>query len=478
MKATTPNPPRVVSRTNEYQRISFARMDPKRNATSIVLQDVPDAADRVEQLLLEPVVDLAAKVIDVHVDHVGAGVKVVIPDMFGENRPGEDPAGVPHEVFEQRILLPGQLDRGVSALRLVRNRVELKVGDLQDGRLVRASPPEESSDACNELGEGEGLREIIVRTGIEASDSVFDGILGREHQDRSLDIHSPQLPQERDPVLLRKKNIEDHEVVSPRSGHQLPLHAVVSDVDGKMLFLEALLEEFCDFLFVFYYENFHSTALFADNIRRYCLPDVKRKLNHFNVTSKSACLRVLGSDFPDFRADHTCGFGCCRHFVYSPANRRIMRISATAVIIAFLCSGCLQQIAVSSLEGIMDTGFEVLNEEQDLDLADKSIASNLKLLDTILRKDPDNSRTLLLACIGYSSYALGFVEDDSADRARLFYDRAKSYGMKILAKRDKFARAVDRSPGEFQSGVVSLSRDDVPAMFWTAVAWGGSIGRS
>src|SRR5260221_11081196 len=129
MKAITPKPPSVVSRTNEYQRISFARMDPKRNATSIVLQDVADAADRVEQLLLEPVVDLAAQVIDVHVDHVGAGVKVVIPDMFGKNRPGEDAAGVPHEVFEKRILLPRQLDRGLPALRLVRNRVELKIAD-------------------------------------------------------------------------------------------------------------------------------------------------------------------------------------------------------------------------------------------------------------------------------------------------------------------------------------------------------------
>ncbi len=152
-----------------------------------------------------------------------------------------------------------------------------------------------------------------------------------------------------------------------------------------------------------------------------------------------------------------------------------MRISAAAVIIAVVVSGCFQQIAVSSLGGIMDTGFEVLNEEQDLDLAEKSIASNLKLLETILRQDPDNPRTLLLASIGYSSYALGFVEDDSAERARLFYDRAKSYGMKILLRRDKFARGAGRSPGEFEAGLAALKRDDVPAMFWTAVAWGSSI---
>jgi hypothetical protein len=128
---------------------------------------------------------------------------------------------------------------------------------------------------------------------------------------------------------------------------------------------------------------------------------------------------------------------------------------AAILVLAVVFSGCLQQIAVSSLGGIMDTGFEVLNEEQDLDIADKSIASNLKLLETILRKDPDNSHYCFLASQGYASYALGFVEDESPERAKLFYLRGKAYGMKILEKNEKFRNAEGKDLQEFRSALAS-----------------------
>src|SRR5207302_9857182 len=152
--------------------------------------------------------------------------------------------------------------------------------------------------------------------------------------------------------------------------------------------------------------------------------------------------------------------------LYIPAILALMKISCVAVILALALSGCFQQIAVSSLGGIMDTGFEVLNEEQDLGLAEKSIASNLKLIETILRQDPDNPRYLLLASIGYTSYALGFVEDDSTPRARLFYLRARDYGMRILKRHRQFQAHAERGIEEFTKGFAGLSKEDVPAAFW------------
>ena len=141
----------------------------------------------------------------------------------------------------------------------------------------------------------------------------------------------------------------------------------------------------------------------------------------------------------------------------------------------FVFSGCLQTIAVKSLGGIMDNGFEVLNEEQDLGIAEISIASNLKLLESILKSDPDNQHYLLLASLGYSSYALGFVEDDSTERASFFYLRAKEYGMKILTSNKKFADAKDKGVEEFRDALNSFFKEDVPSVFWTATGWGSYI---
>jgi len=149
-----------------------------------------------------------------------------------------------------------------------------------------------------------------------------------------------------------------------------------------------------------------------------------------------------------------------------------------AVTLTVPLSGCLQQIAVSSLGGIMENGFTVLNEEQDLTIAEQSASSNLKLLEAVLQSDPDNERYLLLASEGYSSYALAFAEDESADRARLFYLRGKSYGMRILTHHKEFADAVSRGEEEFAGALQTFSRSDVPAVFWTAVGWGSAIGLS
>lgn len=148
-----------------------------------------------------------------------------------------------------------------------------------------------------------------------------------------------------------------------------------------------------------------------------------------------------------------------------------MKITALLILVVLLAGGCFQQIALNSIGSILDTGFDVINREQDLDLAEKSIASDLKLLETLIAKEPDNNDYLLLASLGYSSYALGFAEDDSPERARLFYDRGKSYGFAILDKNSAFRIAREKGPEEFRAAIQSFSRDDVPVVFWTAVGW-------
>ena len=155
-----------------------------------------------------------------------------------------------------------------------------------------------------------------------------------------------------------------------------------------------------------------------------------------------------------------------------------MKIAAIALLFALLLTGCVQQIALRSMGKIIDNGFIVLNEEQDLDIAEKAIASDLKLLESVLKSDPENPHLLTLASMGYASYALGFVEDSTPDRAKLFYLRSKDYGMKVLCRKAAFADARDRSPGEFTAALAGFSAEDVPAVFWTALGWGSYIALS
>jgi len=158
-----------------------------------------------------------------------------------------------------------------------------------------------------------------------------------------------------------------------------------------------------------------------------------------------------------------------KHVYAVPA--RIMKRLILIVPILLAFEGCIQTLAVRSMGDIMHYGFEAFNEESDLQIAQEALASNLKLVEALIKADPGNEQFLLYAAQGYNAYGLGFAEDDSVERARLFYMRAKDYGMRILERNARFKTAEDKNLDEFTRALQSFSKDDVPAVFWTASSW-------
>ena len=152
-----------------------------------------------------------------------------------------------------------------------------------------------------------------------------------------------------------------------------------------------------------------------------------------------------------------------------------MRILSALLVASLSMQGCVQTIAIRTVGGIMEYGFEAFNEESDLDLAREGLSGNLKLLEALIKGDPDNEQLLLFAAQGYSAYALAFAEDDSVERARPIYLRARDYAFRILDQRSGFKNARKGSLEELRTAVSALSKDDVPAVFWAAFSWGSYI---
>jgi len=136
-----------------------------------------------------------------------------------------------------------------------------------------------------------------------------------------------------------------------------------------------------------------------------------------------------------------------------------------------LLEGCVQTIAIRSMSGIMDYGFQAFNEESDLQIARESLGGNLKLLEALIKGDPGNEQFLLFAAQGYNAYGLAFAEDDSIERARVFYLRAKEFGLRILRNNKKFRESLSGDEAAFRLALQSFGKDDVPAIFWTASSW-------
>jgi len=145
------------------------------------------------------------------------------------------------------------------------------------------------------------------------------------------------------------------------------------------------------------------------------------------------------------------------------------------LLCALLLQGCIQTMAIRTMGGIMDYGLEAFNEEGDLKLAEGALGSNLKLVEALIKGDPQNTKLLLMASQGFNAYALAFAEDDSLERARMFYLRARDYGMRVLTQNPRMKEALEKDVASLQSALSTLTKDDVPAVFWTSFGWGSYI---
>lgn len=148
------------------------------------------------------------------------------------------------------------------------------------------------------------------------------------------------------------------------------------------------------------------------------------------------------------------------------------------LLVLFLTACSIERIAIKSSTAILKNTVLALNEEEDPDFAEKAIASQLKMLEGMIKSDPGNLELLLLASRGFSSYAFSFVEDHDTERAKIFYRRGLNYGLKALNADKSFAEALKKGGEELQHALNKIEVKNLPFLFWTAYSWGGLINLS
>ena len=86
-------------------------------------------------------------------------------------------------------------------------------------------------------------------------------------------------------------------------------------------------------------------------------------------------------------------------------------------ILSFLllteCS--VNKLAIKTTGSIIEYGMDALMEESDLVFAKESAPANLKLLEGLIKGDPENGKLLISASKGFSSYTLAFLEDEDKE---------------------------------------------------------------
>lgn len=144
-----------------------------------------------------------------------------------------------------------------------------------------------------------------------------------------------------------------------------------------------------------------------------------------------------------------------------------------AVVLLQSCS--LDKIIIRQTETIFDYGIESLYEETDLELAEHAIATDIKLVEGMLKGDPENEKLMLLASQALAGYALGFVEDENTPRAVALYERSKNHAVNILKQNNSLFKDEKINYQEFEKRLAKIDKKMLPALFWSAFSWAGYI---
>ena len=163
----------------------------------------------------------------------------------------------------------------------------------------------------------------------------------------------------------------------------------------------------------------------------------------------------------------------------------------TLAAVALLATGCIGKIAAKQTTDMVIRAMPAYDRETDIELAEESIGSNLKLLEGVLEGSPDSRRLLVTTSSAFSRYVYGIIEEqiDVADhnydmdeverlkdRAVGLYVRARQYGLRAIATfRPAFSEAAASDPDRFAAELQQFKEDDLENLFWTAFAWGGII---
>lgn len=146
------------------------------------------------------------------------------------------------------------------------------------------------------------------------------------------------------------------------------------------------------------------------------------------------------------------------------------------LLLLVVVNGCsIQKMAIRATGDIFDAGFETLMEEGDLQLAKSSAESNLKLVETLIKQDPENKQLLLLAAEGFTSYALAFAEDNEPERAVKLYYRSRYYANRWIKEKTGIDLLSLKKQSDFEAALKKLPSSTVPGLFWMGNAWGSAL---
>src|ERR1700737_4851793 len=199
------------------------RWMPLREESASVTKPVSGASHCLNQLRRIFVVDLAPQAPHQHLEHIGEGIVVLIPDVGGNCRAIDHLSLVQDKKLEKGKFLCRELYGFSGAPHPLRLQIDFEVGNAECLWEWGTPPSPQCPHPREKFPEREGLGQVIVRSDFQPRHSIIYGVARSEHEDGRPDLTNPQLTAEIESVSTRKHDIEDEHVEAAGGRFHLPL---------------------------------------------------------------------------------------------------------------------------------------------------------------------------------------------------------------------------------------------------------------
>jgi predicted anti-sigma-YlaC factor YlaD len=154
-------------------------------------------------------------------------------------------------------------------------------------------------------------------------------------------------------------------------------------------------------------------------------------------------------------------------------------------------TGCsLNKFAVNKMGNALAGGGDTYASDDDPELIRDATPFTLKLMESLLAVNPRHEGLLLAAASGFTQYAYAFVHQNADEledvdiaaaeagwtRAAKLYLRGRNYGLRGLEVRHSGFQ--DLLVTDLDAAIAETDVEDVPSLYWTAVAWTAAISLS
>ena len=149
----------------------------------------------------------------------------------------------------------------------------------------------------------------------------------------------------------------------------------------------------------------------------------------------------------------------------------VARLPAVLILLILFqgCSTLATRMAAPMIQG----QYASINEETDPVLAEQAMPASLKMLEGMLRGDPENEALLKNLSEGFCGYAFSFVEDTDPERASLLYLRGRGYAERLLESNGAPENLIRQNPEQFKGTLKTLDADHLHGLYWMGQCWAG-----